>query len=161
MRTSNSITRTLTGAFLFSLAGCAIHVDLPNQFLVTVKSSSEFKATTADDAIFIVEKYQLPEKGGNLDFWVTALKNQFVENLGYVLLEEEAIETNDGEKGMQMMFETTIQGQAYRYLICAFVQEGPWPWSDPIVRVVRFTAEKEKFDEHLDDVKKAMRTTRG
>ena len=161
MRASNPITHALACAFLVTLTSCAIHVDLPNKFLITNESSSELKATTADNAIFWVQKYELPENGKNLDFWVDALKNQFVENLGYVLLEEEPIETTDGEKGTQMMFETTIQGQTYRYLLSAFVQDGTWPWNNPIIRVARFTAEKDKFDKHVDAVKKAMRTTRG
>ena len=148
--------RALTGALLFSLSGCrTIQVELPEQFLVTSTSAYEFKATTADNAIFWVQKYQLPERGTSLEFWVAAVKKDFVDNRGYTLIEEESIETNSGAKGMQMLYEATTQGQTYQYLVAVFIRPGP------VACVARFTAEKAEFGKHIDAVKQAILTTRG
>ena len=148
--------RALTGALLFSLSGCGtIQVELPEQFLVTSTSAYEFKATTADNAIFWVQKYQLPERGTSLEFWVAAVKKDFVDNRGYTLIEEESIETNSGAKGMQMLYEATTQGQTYQYLVAVFIRPGP------VACVARFTAEKAEFGKHIDAVKQAILTTRG
>ena len=151
MRSTN---RALRSVLLFTLAGCAIQVDLPEQFLVTATSAYEFKATTAGNAIFWVQKYQLPKRGTSLDFWVTAVKKDFVDNRGYTLLEEEPIETKAGARGMQMIYEATTQGQTYRYLLAVFIRPGP------VACVARFTAEKTEFGKHVDAVKKAILTMR-
>ncbi len=140
---------------LFALSSCAIQVDLPEQFLVTSASPHELKGTTADNAIFWVQKYGLPKRGSNLNFWVTALKTDFVDNRGYTLLEEEPIETHAGVKGTQMLYEATTQGRTYGYLVAVFVHPGP------VACVARFTAEKAEFDEYVDAVKQAILTTRG
>ncbi len=153
MRSTN---HALACALLLTLAGCStIQVDLPEQFLVTATSAYEFKATTADNAIFWVQKYQLPERGTSLDFWVTALKKDFIDNRGYTLLEQEPIETNAGAKGVQMLYEATTQGQTYRYLVAVFIRPGP------VACIARFTAEKTEFGKHVDAVKKAILRTRG
>jgi hypothetical protein len=149
-----AIRRLASFALLAVLMGCAIQVDMPTDFLVTHETSYQFKATTADGAIFIVEKYDLPKKGDNLAFWVDAIQNHFEENLGYEPIEEQAIETNSGEKAVQMIFEATTGGRTYRYLLTVCIQPGP------IACVARFTAEKQNFDQHVDAVKKAMLTIR-
>ena len=145
----------LSCVLLLTLTSCGtIQVELPEQFLVTSTSSHEFKATTADNAIFWVQRYELPERGTSLEFWVTALKKDFVDNRGYVLLEEEAIETETGAKGRQMLYEATTLGRTYGYLVALFVRPGP------VACVARFTAEKAEFDAHVDSVKRAILTTR-
>jgi hypothetical protein len=152
---------TFCSLALLTFAGCAIHVDLPEQFLVTTASSYEFKATTADNAIFWVENHELPEGGSNLEFWVAALKNEFVDNRGYTFLEEEPIVTIDGVKGAQMLYEATTQGRTYRYLTAVFVRPASlFFWSTPVACVARFTAEKAEFGKHVDAVKQAILTTR-
>ena len=150
------ITPPLACALLFTFAGCStIRVDLPEQFLVTETSAYELKATTAENAIFWVQKYQLPERGTSLEFWVAAVKKDFVDNRGYTLIEEEPIETSSGAKGMQMLYEATTQGQTYQYLVAVFIRPGP------VACVARFTAEKAEFGKHVDAVKQAILTTRG
>jgi hypothetical protein len=145
----------LTGAVLLAGTGCStIQVDLPDPFLVTTATPHEFKAITAENALFWVEKYQLPARGDNLAFWVTALRQDFVDRRGYTLLEDEPIRTQRGVPGVQMLFEATIEGQAWRYLVAVFVRPGP------VVCVARFTAPKADFATHVTAVKQAILTTR-
>lgn len=154
-----SLHRTLALLCLVALPSCKITVDLPQQFLVTERSKAEFKATTAADAIFWIEKYELPERGENLEFWADALKNDFVENRGYTLIDSDDVKTSAGLAGVQMTFEATIQGQAYSYLVAIFVEPARL-FSNPIACVARFTAEKSEFARHADAVKAAILTTR-
>lgn len=148
---------TVCGSLLLVLQSCAIHVDLPEQFLGIDETSSTFKAMTADDAIFFVEKFDLPKSGGRLEFWASALKNDFVENRGYTKLDEGSIGSSNGTDGIRMTFEATTKGRVYRYFVAVFVRE---QWTGPSLYAARFTAEKETFEKHIDGVQKAIETLR-
>ena len=140
---------------LFALSSCAIQADLPDEFLVMTATAHEFKAITPTDAVFWVQEYDLPARGENLDFWVAALKKDFIDHRGYTLLESESIKTVAGESGLQMLFEANVAGRPYRYLVALFVRSGP------IARVARYTAEKAEFEAQVDGVKSAILSLRG
>lgn len=153
------VMRSSLWAACLVLVGCAIQVDLPQEFLVLSRSSTMLRATTADDTIFWVERFDLPDQGSDLAFWVAALKEDFVGNRGYTLLEEEPFETERGIQGQQLQFEATVEGQPCRYLVALLVTEGG-ALSSPQAFVARMTADKARYQNHVDAVTTALRTLR-
>ncbi|MCB9880973.1 MAG: hypothetical protein H6832_18455 [Planctomycetes bacterium] len=147
--------RYFTNLALFVFAGCStLRLDLPREFLVTESSTTELKATTADEAIFWVQAHPLQGDAG-LDFWIEALKHDLVDNRGYALLREEPVMTNSaGTRIALQTFESTFEGSLYRYLVAVAMQPGP------SVLVARFTAERETFEKHVDAVRHALTTSR-
>ncbi len=132
--------------------GCAIQMTLPENFLELDKSSTQLRATSADDTIFWVERFALPKQGQKLQFWVDALKNDFVGNRGYTLVSDKPTRTKGGVDGTMMEFEATTAGRSYRYLVALFMDSGP------SVVVARFTAEKEPFTKHIDSILESIRS---
>ena len=128
-------------------------MDLPPKYLPTLESSSEYKATTADNTIFWVEKFSLSDNGDNLQFWVDAVKNDFVENRGYVLISEDPTKTGNGLEGQRLVFETTTQGQSYRYMLALFIERG---WLSHSLVTMRLTAPSQSFEARATQIDTAI-----
>lgn len=135
------------------LAGC-MHMQVPKDFLVIEEGSSEIKAVSPDDAKIWVHEFSDPDEG-DLAFWSSVLKTDFVENRGYTLLEERAVKIAAGREGMEYRFEVTTQGTAQGYLVQVSVLEG---WLSNTIVAVEFVAPKQVFAKHLDEVRKAIAT---
>lgn len=134
-------------------AGC-ISMELPEPFVVLEKGSSELKAVTPDDARLWVRERSVSEDA-KLSFWAEVLRNEFVTNRGYTLVEERAAKDGSGVEGKEYIFEATIEGTAQRYLLAVFVHEGGLSNS---VCTVEFVAPKETFAKLVDAVRKAIET---
>jgi hypothetical protein len=139
-------------------AGCStppIRADLPDSFLELERSPHEFKAVAADNSILWVERFEPPGTGQNLAFWIESLRQDLVTNRGYTLLAESPIQSRDGIPGHEMTLEAFTKGRPYRYLIAVFVAGSK---NSPIVYAARFTAEKEAFDGHEEEVRSVLRS---
>lgn len=139
-------------ALLCCPTACTIQMTLPDAFLELENSSTQLRATSADDTIFWVERFALPKQSQKLQFWVDALKNDFVANRGYTLVDEAPTKTTDGIEGTTLQFEATTAGQPYRYLVSLFLGSGP------SILVARFTAEKDVFTKHVDAIESSIRS---
>ncbi|MHC4512692.1 MAG: hypothetical protein ACYTGW_12820 [Planctomycetota bacterium] len=136
------------------LAGCAIHADVPDRFLKLKNTRFEFKATSADDAMFWVRRFDGQEKDSNLDFWQEALTNNLVKGRGYTLVDSSEITTRSGLAGRAMVLEATVGGETQRELFAIFQKERLW--GGPSLYVAEYVAPKTLFDEYLDRVRAAI-----
>jgi len=141
--------------FCLSLLGsCAIHADVPDRFLKLKNDSYEFKATSADDAIFWVRRFDTDAEDSNLDFWQEALTNNLVKGRGYRLVETDQLQTRSGRLGRALILEATVGGQAQRELFAIFLKERLW--GSPSIYVAEYVAPAALFDQYLDKVREAI-----
>jgi hypothetical protein len=132
-------------------------MQLPEDFLVLEEGIGSFRAVTADEAKVWVRDFSPEARDGTLTFWRDALKKDFTENRGYVVLEENDTKDGAGRKGFELLCESQVNGRDRRYLIAVFVIETVFG-ND--VRTVEYTAEKGDFDEHVESVRKAIASLR-
>lgn len=135
------------------LSGC-LTMEIPARFLSDEDSAEGLKAVSPDEAKLWVREFNDPDQGG-LDFWAEALKNDLVGHRGYTLIEENDVTDREGRKGVEFVFEMSIQGIPHRYAVTLFVLEGWW-WNT--IRVSEFAAEKKIFDGYLAGVRESNRT---
>ena len=150
MRSSIALTMLLA----VSVSGC-LTMQLPEDFLVLEEGIGSFRAVTADEAKVWVREFSPEARDGTLTFWRDALRKDFTENRGYVVLEEKDTKDGKGRKGFELLCESQVNGRDRRYLIAVFVIESVFG-ND--VRTVEYTAEKDDFDEHIGAVRKAIAT---
>ncbi len=136
-------------------SGC-LSIDLPEDFLRIHRSPSQIKLMAADESKLWVRDFDDDDQG-DLQFWSQALREDFVENRGYTLIEEGTVKDPGDREGREWLFETTTHGQPYRYLVTLFVFEG---WFSNTIRVSEFVARKAAFDRYLEDVRAAVLTVR-
>lgn len=134
---------------LAAVIGCA--TPSPDGFAVIDRSGREVKAVAPDESLFWTREFENAE-GGSLDFWVEAARHEFVEDRGYVLIDERRVMRGDSP-AQEMTFEATVQGKPRRYL---FVLDVPSRWFGSVIRVAEYAAEKDRFDDHVDQVRRAL-----
>jgi hypothetical protein len=139
---------------VFLLAGCAIQANVPDKFLKLKNDSYEFKATSADDAIFWVRRFDTDAEGSSLDFWQEALTNNLVKGRGYKLVKSDALETRGGRQGRALILEASVGGETRRELFCVFLKEHLW--GGPSIYVAEYVAPVALFDQYLDNVRAAI-----
>jgi hypothetical protein len=137
-----------------AIAGC-LSMETPQRFIVTSSSSSRVVLIAPDDAKIVVQEFDVPGDG-DLAFWRDALRTDFVENRGYTLLSEQAVAHESGREGHEFVFESTIDGSPYRYLVTLHHFDG---YFGETVRVAEFLSPKPAFDAHAPNVRKAIAGT--
>lgn len=146
---------SLAALFLPLASGCgAISMAPPEGFATISRGASELKAVSSDDALIWVRSFDEPHPAG-LAFWAETVRNDFVENRGYTLLDEEPVVDGAGNEGRLCLYETTVGGSPHRYIFALFLLDR-WP-SDTIV-AVEFAAPKPVFEKHIERVKGAIAT---
>ena len=140
---------------LVLLSGC-LSIDKPKDFLVVDRGMNQLKLITADESKLWVRQFKDRDQG-NLEFWSKALRADFVENRGYTLLEEQEVKGRNDVSGNQWMFEVSTRGEAYRFLITLFVFDGLF---ENTIRVSEYVARKDRFDDYLEDVRRAVASVR-
>lgn len=156
MDTNTKKLAALVGLFLLSLQACAIQAKLPDRFLELESDRYQLKATSADDAIFWVRRFDDQAEDGTLEFWTEALKTNLVGARGYTLVGSEKIRTDKGVEGQAMVFEATVAGQAQGELCALFVTHGLF--GDARVYVVEYVAPKDLFGRYVDQVRKTIQS---
>jgi hypothetical protein len=135
--------------------GC-ISMEVPKDFLVLEKGTSSFKAVSPEEARIWVRKFKDPLEG-DLTFWSGVLRQDFVTNRGYTLVEERDVKGPEDRDSHESIFETMVQGVPHRYLVSVFIVEG-WLWFSNKIYVTEFVAEKTLFEKDLEEVRKAILT---
>lgn len=144
----------LVGLFLLSLPACAIQAKLPDKFLELDSDRYQLKATSADDAILWVRRFDNQADDGTLEFWTEALKNNLVDARGYTLVGREKIRTDKGLEGEALVLEATVAGQTQRELCALFLTHGLF--GDARVYVVEYVAPKDLFERYAKQVKQTI-----
>ncbi len=139
---------------VFLLAGCAIHADVPDSFLKLKNDSYEFKATSADDAMLWVRRFDTEPEESTLDFWQEALTNNLVQGRGYRLVSNDQIQTRSGRPGRVLVLEANVGGQTQRELFAVFLKEHLW--GSPSIYVAEYVAPAPLFEQYLERVRKAI-----
>ncbi len=158
MNTNTTIHRVsilCLAALALALSGC-LSIETPEEFLLLEESSDELKLITPDEAKLWVREFADDDRG-DLDFWVAALQADFVDNRGYTLLEDGALQDAAGRDGHEWLFEATTHGETYRYLVTLQVRED---LTTNTIRVSEYVATKEKFDAYLGSVREAVASVR-
>ena len=140
------------------MASCAIQADLPKKFLELQSDSYQLKATSADDAIFWVRRFDGQTKDSTLEFWSEALKNNLVGARGYTLVESKTVKTKAGREGHAMVLEATVGGETQRELCVVFLQPGSWGSSS--IYVAEYVAPKAVFEQYLGQVMESIQSLR-
>jgi hypothetical protein len=153
MASSKTFAAALALAAATALSSACVTMQVPKDFLV-VADGDQLKAITPDEVKLWVRDFEDPDRG-ELAFWQEALKNDFVENRGYVLIEEAPIKDGVGTAGASFVFETTLQGRPTRELVAVFVYDDLFAGR---VRVVELVAERARFDEVVGEVRAAIAT---
>lgn len=145
----------LPGLLLGLSTGC-LSIEGPRDFLLVHEGTDELRLVTPEEAALWVREFS-DEDQGDLDFWSAAVRADFVQNRGYVPLEMRRFKDGTGQPGREWLFEVTTRGQTYRYLIALLVFEGVF---SNTIRVSEYVAPGDRFDTHLEDVRRAVTTVR-
>ena len=113
----------------------------------------DYKALSADASAITVSTVD-NSKDADLDFVAETSRNHVVRSLGYTLKSEQAVKTDGGLAGHEMLFTHEEAGVPRTYLLTVFVIGG---MSGRIVRV-QAGGENSKFDKDLPKVRKAIAT---
>jgi hypothetical protein len=133
-------------------------MEVPKAFIVTAQGTDELKAVSADDAQIWVRTFDEPHEG-SLAFWTDALRNDFVDNRGYTLIEEGTTQDGDGHEGSELTFEVTVGGRAQRYAVSLFWIPGSFLfWTSNTIGIVEFVAPRDVFEGYREEVRKAVHT---
>lgn len=153
---SEANVRKLIGtlALFCALLSSCVTMQVPERFLVTTRGVDELKAITPEETKLWVRDFDDPD-GGDLAFWTQTLRRDLVENRGYTLLSEARIEDAEGNVGVELLLEATVQGRAMRELLVLFVHPG---FFGNRIRVVELVGEKEPFEAAVDEVRAAVKT---
>jgi hypothetical protein len=138
-----------------ALSGC-LSIDAPGDFLLVGRSTDELKLIAADESKLWVREFA-DEDEGDLEFWAKALRTDLADNRGYTLIEERDVRGAGGLAGKEWLFEVSTRGEAHRYLVTLFVIEGLF---ENTIRVSEFVAARSRFDEYLDNVRRAVASVR-
>jgi len=146
---STSSRRLALALFLAVGSGCGtVNLPLSSSFLVKEKTREELRAITADEARVLVREFH--EVGGDLAFWLAAIKRNMVDGRGYVLLTEKPVHDGRGRAGSELVFDTTVGGRPLRYLVAVFVTPDG---DERDIRTVEYVADKGTFDLYVEDVR--------
>ena len=148
--TTRMLHYVLLAGLALAATGC-LSMAAPDRFLITHKGSGEIQAVAADDSRLLVREFN-DEHGGELSYWIETLRKEFTDNRGYTLIGERPVQDARGRHGWEGLFEVTMGGATWCYLLTVSVREG---FGSRKVRCVEFVAEKDAFDEHLDAVREA------
>lgn len=135
---------------LLALAGCAVPIELPPQFLIL--EGPDFRAVTGDDARLWIRDFEEPNTA-TLEFWTEALEYDLREQRGYELVAKGDTASRSGRPGRWLEFAANTGGQRTGYLIAIWVNGAR-------VRTVEFAAADKVFREQVDGVRAALPTTR-
>ena len=151
-RTPTALRTVLLGALLALAATGCLSVPAPDRFLVTSESSSEIQAVAADESRLLVREFA-DEHEGTLEFWVETLRNEFVGNRGYTLVEQGAVQDDRGRPGHEFVFEVGMGGATWGYLLVVTPRS---TMTGQRIRCVEYVAETPRFEEHLSAVREVM-----
>lgn len=133
-------------------------MEVPEAFIVTARGTDELKAVSSDDAQIWARELDEPHEG-SLAFWTDALRNDFVDNRGYTLIEEGTTRDGDGNEGSELTFEVTVSGRAQRYIVAVFwIPSSFLFWSTSTIGVVEFVVPRDAFETYEDAIRQAVRT---
>ena len=136
-----------------AFAACAAPIRLPDAFVRLRDSGEGYRAVTSDDARIWVRDLWDPTEG-NVAFWTATLKNDYVEQRGYELVDEGDVLDAAGETGRALEFTTNVRGARVGYLIALWVR-------GRTLQVVEFAAPQAAFAERRAAVRAALGTVRG
>src|SRR5262245_30113819 len=70
---------------------------------VEIADDYDFRATSAEGVVMSVREIDNQDEG-EMDFWLTAIKDKMRERGGYALIKEVKVKSNDGIAGVQLRF---------------------------------------------------------
>lgn len=132
----------------------------PEKFVrVGSEKDWDFRALTPEEDKLLVRRYKVTELG-SLDFWVNAVRSQFVDERGYTLIDEGELKTDAGLVGHRFTFELSLNEVPYVHEIVLFVTQTDW-WflfrDKQHIYAAAFMCEKKNYDEHKAAVEKALK----
>lgn len=151
----------LAFAFVLALAACALPIQVPADFAQQRNGGSDFVAATADEAVLRVREVDDPTVGSDAKFWAETLRNEFVEQRGYVEVARGAVADGAGVEGHWVEFTANVQGEKVDYLAAVWSRRGGlFDLGSPYVQVVEFAARGAAYASRIEAVKAALKTVR-
>ena len=144
---------------LILLAGCAtFRLPTPENFARVELSNERFRALTPQEDKLLVRHFVVSERQ-TLKFWADSVRNNFVQERGYTLVNEGEFKTNAGLAGHRFLFEISINDVPYNYLLVLFAAEGSYRlfWKRQHIYVAEFLCEKKNYEKNTAAVEKALK----
>ena len=117
--------RALLLLTLLGACAPAFTLPLPERFVALEdqddnQPSYRLRATTPDGVVLAVRTLD-NDVEGSAAFWTEAVTRRVRDQLGYVLLAEDALTAASGQPGTLLRFGRDLEGHGYRYLLALFV----------------------------------------
>lgn len=154
----SGFARTLVGLVALAVfAGCHHHAPLstPNHFIELEEQESSayaYRATSADGVVLALRVLDLDEsRGGDLEFWLDALRLRLRQMGGYALLDTQSVSTHAGWKGTQLRFGYDDKGRPHSYWVSVFLHQ-------PHLYLVEAGGPEDKFRAHTPAITAAVQS---
>ena len=152
------MTRLLTLLTLSLLAGCApFQLEHPADFyaLEDHRRAGYVTRATSADGVVLATREIANRQDATLAFWTVALRDRLRHDLGYALLDEEAIAAASGERGVQLRFGRDEQGEPYDYWVTLFVTEAGL-FADSELFLIECGGKRDVFASRADALRAAI-----
>ena len=150
----NKITNLLLVASAF-IPACTARMELPANFVrleASDRGPYDVRGVSADGVVVALRHYPNP-KGGSLEFWAEAVRNELTGGRGYSLEDTEEVKSASGVHGRMMTFAARRRGAAGEYITAVFVTRSK-------VLVAEAGGKKEALEPRLAEVRKSLLSVR-
>ena len=137
------------------IPACTDRMELPANFVELDRSERgtyDVRGISADGVVVALRHYPNP-KGGSLEFWAQAVKNELTRGRGYTLEGTEPVESASGVAGQMMTFAARRRGAPAQYLVGVFV-------TSQRVLVAEAGGKEEALSPRLEEVRKSLLSAR-
>ena len=149
----------LTALMLLIVAACVPactdRMELPANFVELDRHERgpyDVRGISADGVVVALRHYPNP-KGGSLEFWSEAIRNELTRGRGYTLEASEPIESASGVPGQLMTFAARRRGAPAEYVVGVFV-------TSQRVLVAEAGGKKEALSPRLEEIRTCLLSAR-
>ncbi|GEM_PF-4137808 len=139
-------------AAVVMLASSCVSVKVPDGYArMSYTAQYDVKAVSTDGNIFTMREItNQDEKNGSLDYWATAMKNQFTLSRGYEFVQDGDFKSGKGP-GRWQHYTHKFKGLEYVYIVGIVVD-------DDEIYVMEAGGEKDRFKNQEASVRKSFET---
>jgi hypothetical protein len=146
-------------AFVCATVGAGCHtpppLTTPQHFVELEEATGSwyaYRATSADGVVIAVRALEVdPRRGGDLAFWLDALRLRLSQMGGYALLGSDEIVTRAGWKGTRLHFGYDDKGRPHSYWVAVFLQQAH-------LYLIEAGGPDTKFHAHEAEITSAMKS---
>ena len=137
------------------IPACTDRMELPANFVELDRSERgtyDVRGISADGVVVALRHYPNP-KGGSLEFWAEAVKNELTRGRGYTLEDTKEVKSASGVPGQMMTFTARRRGAPAEYVVGVFV-------TSQRVLVAEAGGKKEALTPRLEEIRTCLLSAR-